>query len=244
MANEEHLRVLKPVLFCIALLGLLSGCLRREGLKAHCQWPHEPERNLDLHSTADQRHLRDDAQFAEELAIRYSDPLRQTEGMTVARNKRIECMTVLFDQIAALHGATADEVSQSAFHRDANADFAFVFFPMAAFFILFAYRLCGRMFQRIDSRSSATVITFIISILVSACGVLVGEMWALGVETFRVGNGHLSFRTARIPWLHERAYLFAIGMMLFWFVAVVQYYRTYLVIKQGSNTRRSLLGLE
>jgi hypothetical protein len=153
-------------------------------------------------------------------------------------------MTVLFDQIAALHGVTADEVSQAASQRDANADFASVYLPMAAFFILFAYRLCWHMFHRIDSRAAAIIFTFIISILVSGCGVLVGEIWALGVETFRIGNGHLSFRTARITWLHHRTYLFIIGMILFWLVAFVQCYRTYLVGKPNFRTRRTVLGLE
>lgn len=135
-------------------------------------------------------------------------------------------MEVLFTKIAALHGVRTDDVIDSASKRDEGVDFAFVFLPMAVFFVFFTYRLCGRMFQAIDARSSAIIVAFIDSILVSACGVLVGELWALAVETIRIGNNHLSFRTARIPWSNQRGYVFAVGLVLFWITAALRYHWT------------------
>src|SRR5437899_671809 len=116
---------MKALLLCIASVGLFSGCLRREGLNAACQWPHETETHLDLQNTLDRQHLRGDAQFAEELAIRYSDPLRRREGLTEARRGRVQCMQTLFTKIAALHGVKADDVIHSASQRDGRADFLF-----------------------------------------------------------------------------------------------------------------------
>jgi hypothetical protein len=180
---------------------------------------------LDVHKTIDHRHLRADAQFAEELAIRYGDALRRIDGQTEGREKRIQCMTMLFDHIAALHGVNTDEVKQAASQRDASADFVLVFLPMALVFLLFSYRLCNRIFETTDSRVSAAIRAFVTSILISACGVLVGEMWALAIETLRIGNGHLSFRTARIPWSNEREHLFSLGLVLFWVIAYPRYRR-------------------
>jgi hypothetical protein len=190
----------------------------------NCQWPHESHHDLDRRNTVDLRHLRDDAQFAEELAIRYGDSLRQKEGLTEAREKRMQCMETLFATIATSHGVTKDEVRDAASERDWRMDFTLVNLPIALAFALFAYHLCGRVFNAIDARSTATIAVLILSVLVSLCGVMVGEMWAGAVEIIRIGNGHLSFRTARIPWSSEREYLFTSGLLLFWLIAAFRYH--------------------
>jgi hypothetical protein len=230
---------MRPLVLCSASIVLLSGCLRREGRNENCQWPHERARLLNLQYPADQRHLRDDAQFAEELAVRYGDSLRRL--VTDAQQKRNECMEVLFAQIAARHRVNTDEIIHAASGRDTVLDFTLVSLPMAIFFALFSYHLCGA-FRSIDSKAAVTLVIFIASFLASGCGVLIGEMWALAVETLRIGNGHLSFRTARITWSNERSYLFAIGLVIFWLIAVFQYWRR--PIASPSRLHRSQLGLE
>ena len=69
-----------------------------------------------------------------------------------------------------------DDVIHSALERDGILDFALVFLPMAVFFLLFTYRLSGRIFQRIDGKASATIAALISSVVVSACGVMVGDV--------------------------------------------------------------------
>jgi hypothetical protein len=197
---------------------------------------------LNLRYPTDQRHLRDDAQFAEELAIRYSDRLRKAQGFVDAHEKRDEWMAQLLAQIAALHQVNTDEVIHAASERDTVLDFILVCLPMAIFLGLFAYHLCGGIFRSIDSKASMTLVIFIASVLASACGVLVGEMWALAVETLRIGNAHLSFRTARIPWSNERGYVFAVGLVIFWLIAVFQYWRR--PVASPPRLRRSQLSLE
>jgi hypothetical protein len=186
--------------------------------------------------------LSDDAQFAEELAIRQGDSLRRVDRATDAQQKRIECMEILFAEIAVSHGVNTDEVIHAASDRDTVLDFILVLLPMAIFFALSAYHLCDGMFRSIDSKASVTLVIFIASILASACAVLIGEMWALAVETLRIGNGHLSFRTARIPWSNERGYIFVIGLVIFWLIAVFRYWRRPVASLPGLS--RSQLGLE
>jgi hypothetical protein len=56
--------------FSVTLLVSLTivGCIRREGRNADCKWPAEISRQ-----SANARHLSADAEFAEDLAIRYAD---------------------------------------------------------------------------------------------------------------------------------------------------------------------------
>jgi hypothetical protein len=224
----------------------MLGCLRRQGRNLNCDWPQESHHGLDLRNTVDLRHLCDDAQFAEELAIRYSDPLRKAEGLTEAREKRMQCMETLFATIATLHSVTKDDVRHAASERDWRIDFALVILPMVLAFALFAHHLCGRVFDAVDARSTATITVLILSVLVSFCGVMVGEMWAGAVEIIRIGNAHMAFRTARIPWSKEREYLFAGGLLLFWLTAALRYHTIANTRRRPSSAQRfdRQLGLE
>jgi hypothetical protein len=149
--------------------------------------------------------------------------LRRQDGFAEFRQRFAECSGPLFANIAALHNVDVETVSQAALERNGMADFILVYLPMAILFVLFVYRQCGRIFLRTDSIIATMILACVTSILASGCGVLVGEMWALAVETLRIGNGHLSFRTARIPWSSEREYLLAVGLVLFWVIAALQY---------------------
>ena len=56
-----------PLLLCVA------GCITRPGMNSDCQWPPEQARPLDLRNGSDRRHLIEDVELAEELAVRYND---------------------------------------------------------------------------------------------------------------------------------------------------------------------------
>ena len=90
----------------IAALGLLlcaTGCVRRDGRNSDCRWPVESGGG-----PAGARHLSADAEFAEDLAIRYADThhgLRTPyyvsgEAYAAARD---QCMGALFAEIAKEH---------------------------------------------------------------------------------------------------------------------------------------------
>jgi hypothetical protein len=46
--------------------------------------------------------------------------------------------------------------------------------------------------------------------------VLVGDNWFIGAEVLRVGNGHLSYRTERLPWRQYRPAIIAAALGVFW----------------------------
>lgn len=177
-------------ILCLASLVLFCGCLRQQGRNDQCRWPDEAAGILNLHNASDQDYLRDDAQFAEELAIRHTDRFRRTHGHIESHQRLVECTGTLFGRIAALHSVNAGVVSQAALQRNKTADFALVFFPMGVVFVLFTYRQCDRIFLQTGSIAAAMILALFTSILATGCGVLNGEEWALAVETLRIGNGH------------------------------------------------------
>jgi len=69
----------------------------------------------------------------------------------------------------------------------------------------------------------ALVITMVASLLVSFLGVLVGEWYSITIEMIRVGNGHLSYRTQRIPWTQHHFGIFLSGVVLFLLVSGLRY---------------------
>src|SRR5215831_16270288 len=98
---------------CVMTLFTLTaaGCVRREGRNSDCRWPGE----TPAHS-ADARHLSGDAEFAEDLAIRYADThfgLR-TPGYVSGEEydaARDRCMASLCDRIATAHGVSVETVA-------------------------------------------------------------------------------------------------------------------------------------
>ena len=51
---------------------------------------------------------------------------------------------------------------------------------------------------------------------------LVGDSWSIGAEVLRVANGHLSYRTERLPWRQYRLAISATALGVFWLVAAVR----------------------
>jgi hypothetical protein len=155
------------------------------------------------------RHLSDDAEFAEDLAIRYAD-LRRGPGYARMRG---ECMARLFGAIAENHSVALEQVRASLGCRRVSFDLA----VMLSFALIFG--LCAsfltRWLARICDPAALTSITFMASVLASAIGVMLGEVWSWTWESYRLGNGHMSYRVIRIPWTHLRLELFAAGAVLF-----------------------------
>jgi len=61
------------------------------------------------------------------------------------------------------------------------------------------------------------------SAIVSAAGVLLAELWFLAFESARIGSGHLSDRTGRIPVIHHRPAIFVAGLLVFWLEGGLRY---------------------
>jgi len=134
-------------------------------------------------------------------------------------------MAALFGTIAKNHGVTSEQVRESLLRRRMSFDAA-VILSFAAFYWFVADRLARRLSRRFplhESWPTALASTIGISAGVSFVGVLLGEFWSFMLEGVRLGNGHLSYRAARIPWVQHRMGFFAAGLLLFWLAAALRY---------------------
>jgi hypothetical protein len=98
------------LLSAISLAACLSGCAGREVRSARCEWPSEVAISLDLKVPAQVRHLRNDAQAAESLAVTYADSQQGLEKFGQRRQVAERCEAMLFSAIARVHHVTLEQV--------------------------------------------------------------------------------------------------------------------------------------
>jgi hypothetical protein len=93
------------VIISILLLVCSVAFAEPDRRNTDCQWPQETAFPLDLRNPEQRRHLTDDADLAEDLAIRYADlRVGPTAGYGETRD---QCMAALFSTIAKNHFAKA-----------------------------------------------------------------------------------------------------------------------------------------
>lgn len=215
-------------------VGLLScvcivGCSRAPRPAADCTWREAGPSALALSHATHRRHLTDDALRAEDLAIRYADSVaaphsRHFEGFATYNRTREQCMTVLFGAVARGHAVQPLEVRAALAHRPLAPDVT-VLVACAIIYALVAHGVVGRVSHNFPwsggtDSVAAVAATIGAAVVVSVLAVMVGEWLAISIEIARVGNGHLSYRTGRVPWTHHRTALFAAGTVLFLLVAM------------------------
>jgi hypothetical protein len=210
-------RPLGLFLFVLAL----TGCAHRAQPNSNCDWPPEIAGARDAH---------EDAEFAEDLAIRYADARRgphsgHFDGMAEYGRTRDQCMVKLFQIVGSNHGVTQEQVRHSLAHRRVDLDLA-VILPFAVFYAWAADFIARRISQRHADRrdtSAWAVMTVYTSVIAGAVGALAAEVWSGLVESVRLGTGHLSYRAERIPWNHHGPGMFVAGLAVFWFLATLHY---------------------
>jgi len=134
-------------------------------------------------------------------------------------------MAALFSTIAKNHGVTSEQVRVSLVRRRTSLDAA-VILSFAVLYWFVASRLAQRVCRRFPTDEGwlgALLSIAGMSVAVSLIGVMLGEQWSILVEGIRVGTGHLSYRTFRIPWVQHRMQLFVAGVFLFWLAAALRY---------------------
>jgi hypothetical protein len=77
-----------------------------------------------------------------------------------------------------------------------------------------------------------------VSLVTAWAGMMLGEVWSILMEVLRVGNGHLSYRTDRIPWVQHRVAAFVSGVIAFWFIGAIRYSRR--TSRAGLSSRRAM----
>jgi hypothetical protein len=131
----------------------LTGCVRSDGRNSDCNWPGEPEaKTLDLTQLWNQLHLSQDAEFAEELAIRYADThhgLRSKyfNSRETYREARDQCLEAMCKEIGQAHGVTSATVFESLGRNRAGIDLA-VNLPFVLLYGFVASVMAGRVWRR------------------------------------------------------------------------------------------------
>jgi len=194
------------------------------GQARRCEIPAEPRRPLRLDRFADRAHLRADSATAESWAIAYADvsPLRQ-QGAGPYADARDQCMAMLFARISQSHGIDVSTVREYARQPDIMFDAA-VLLVFAFGYVVVAYQLVGAVTRRFagDERFARVAAVIGVSVMTACAAVLVGDSWSIAAEVLRVGNGHLSYRTERLPWRQYQPAIIAAALGVFWVVAAVR----------------------
>lgn len=219
------------VVAAVALMFLIAVMLSKRlpapdanGRARRCEIQAEPPRPLHLDRIADRAHLRADSATAESWAIAYADvsPLRR-QGAGPYADVRDQCMTVLFARLSQRHGIDVSTVREYARQRDIIFDAA-VLLLFAFAYVVIAYQLVGAVTHRFssDERFARIAAVIIVSVMTVPVAVLAGDSWSIAAEVLRVGNGHLSYRTERLPWRQYRPAIIATALGVFWLVTTVR----------------------
>lgn len=213
------------VIVMIFVLGA-GGCVRRDGRNSYCRWPGEaPNRQVSA------RHLSADAEFAEDLAIRYADShfgLHSPNPSETYGAERDRCMERLFEEIGNEHGVPVEQVSGSLGRNRAYVDMAEVL-PFALLYGLAAMMVARLIWGRYppeDGYAPAITMAVFVSLLLAVGSTLFGELWNWFVEGHRIGNNHMSYRADRLFWAKHRFELFAAALIIFWLATINAAHRT------------------
>ena len=113
-------RTMFAVLFLIGLWH--AACGARAVLGSRCEWPYEPPVSVDLKNLVQQRHLRQDAETAETLALRFADGRERVDHVGRRQRTKERCEAVLWNAIARVHAVTPEQV-QKALRRQNDTPF-------------------------------------------------------------------------------------------------------------------------
>jgi hypothetical protein len=212
---------MKPLLLLVMTI-ILTGCARPgdHPISSNCVWIEEDSRSLNLATTADRRHLRYDAVTAEDVAIRWAD---KYVGHTPEYDRRQdECMDALFNGLAKHHGVDVALVRQYRPDRDIVVDSA-VFVGFGFIYAVVAYIFAGWIRRRFSpDEPGFWVMSLTMAVGVSLVGLMVGILWSIIIETFRLNSWHLSYRMSRIPWRQHWAVVFLCGFVIFGLAALIR----------------------
>ena len=195
-----------------------SGCVRREGRNSDCKWPPET-----VASPLTTRHLSEDAEFAEDLAIRYADVhhgLRTpyyVSGEDYASN-RDRCKAMLFGEIASRHNVPMERVYDSLGQNRAYIDLA-INLPFALISWLVVVAVARVVWRRYAPAENGwlpgSMMILFLSLAFSIAFIMVGDVWARIADTYRVGNGHMSYRADRLIWVRHQTALLSAAFVTF-----------------------------
>lgn len=208
------------------------GCIPRDRVNDSCEWTGDTAFPLDPRNPAHRAHLVEDAQLAEELAIRNADAehgrrfgVAHHGGLLDNGRFRRECLSQAFQLIQDNHDVTSEQVRAARGVRNGTYDLAVVllFLPLYSLGASVACRWIRGRFPP-DEPRARFVATGLASIAAAFLGQQSFRLWGALWEAVRVGNGHMtSIRAAsQSAWPHQYAGAdFIGGVLLFWLIAIL-----------------------
>lgn len=167
---------------------------------------------------ANARHLSADAEFAEDLTIRYADShfgRRSPNPSEKYGAERDRCMGALFEKVAEEHRAPVEQVSSSLGRNRGYIDLTEILSFVTLYF--FVATVIARMSWRRYSREEhgwtpGMIMALFLSVVFAGACMLPGDVWCDIAETYRIGNSHMSYRFDRLLWARHRAEAF-VGLL-------------------------------
>jgi hypothetical protein len=214
----------KGAFLALILFLMGAGCMRREGRNADCKWPGDTAPR-----STEARHLSADAEFAEDLAIRYADVhygLRTSGYVSgdvyVAARER--CMTSLFQQVANEHQVPIALVSGALGHNRTRIDLA-IDLPFLLLYCLVTTAVARWLWRKYPPAEHGWIpgltMALFLSLTMALGSMMLGEVWSWTAESHRIGNFHMTYRVQRLWWARHQSLVFAGAVTAFWLAVAV-----------------------
>ncbi|MEP6618576.1 MAG: hypothetical protein ABJE47_04660 [bacterium] len=193
------MRVVRGIALAIVLVSA-SACIDATRVNDTCTWSDPVAGALDRRRSRDRDHLRQDAQIAWELSVRYSDT-RYRHAPALARPLRRECRQAVEDTIRARHAVTAQDIRTATVSREWWIDVVAVFLPMLGLAVVGTDALMRRARGAFDGerrvRMLVATLLLVAAIALAVAGVT--QYWAMIVESIRLRDEHVADRGTVLP---------------------------------------------
>lgn len=192
-----------------------------------CSWTDTVTRRLDLGRRSDREHLREDAEIANELMVRFGDA-HIRHNPQVQRPFRDQCIGAMVDSIISRHGVTRADFHAAEQARIWWADLLVVFLPMGILTVAamdFVTRRVCRNFEP-DDGTIALVSIVVLTPIVALLALGTANFWSFAAEGYRLRNGHVSNRAFLIPVVTHGWIAYAASLAVCGVTAATRFRRT------------------
>ena len=173
-------------------------------------------------------HLIEDVRIAQDLGIRLGDSIAGRIWNEANRSARQSCTDSSFAAIARMHGVSRQEITSLIGTRDHWLDILLVFMPMIVLLAAGNRMVARRLIASYDveDRRVAGIILLVLAPVLAGIGLVLAQIWAVVVESLRLGSEHISYRAAEIPLYRHRWIAYGVAVSLGIGIVLVELGRT------------------